>query len=117
MVSTASALRSLWRGSCAIYGKAGVMDERTGRTVQADVPLFSALPCRLSYRTKAPVSGGMPGVGQEARLFLARDVRVPEGCRIQVTQNGVTEWYCQSGPAAVYMAHQEIPVELERRYA
>ncbi len=112
------ALRLLWRGRCTVSIYEDAFDEATARTVQKPKPVYEDVPCRLSHQTKNALGGGAAhSVSQEIRLFLAPEISVPPGCQITVTQNSVTERYKQSGVAAVYEAHQEIPVVLERKWA
>ena len=64
-------------------------------------------------------AGGDPctGVAQTIKLFLEPEPVVPPGSRIEVTQQGRTESYAQSGKAAVYSSHQEILLEIWKEYA
>lgn len=59
----------------------------------------------------------MATTSQAVKLFIAPEIAVPEGSRIDVTQNGITTSYRQSGTPAVYSSHQEITLELYKRYA
>ena len=73
----------------------------------------------LSYSSTAPAAGSdtVAGVAQTIKLFLAPEPVVPPGSRIEVTQQGRTESYAQSGKAAVYSSHQEILLEIWKEYA
>lgn len=113
------ALRRLWKGRCDVVVREGRKDPETRRMGNVEKVLASGLPCRLSFETAAPVGDNVHAaqLAQEVKLFLGREVRVPEGSKLVVTQNGVTAAYQQSGPPAVYAHHQEIRLELFRRWA
>lgn len=110
--------RVFWRGTCTIYRKENATDEATGRTVQKETTLYTDLPCHLSFHTiMAANDGTAASLAQDVRVFLAPEITVPPGCRMEIAQDGVTERYKQSGPPAVYTQHQEIPLVLEKRWA
>ena len=113
----ASPLARLWTGRCTITVLAP--EERGNQTVLAESTLAADVPCRLSYETVTAADGSDDAttVLQAVKLFLSPELRIPAGAQIDVTQNGVTERYAMSGQAAVYSAHQEIPVTLWRRRA
>ena len=54
---------------------------------------------------------------KQIKLFLSPDIRVKAGCRISVTQNGITQEYKNSGETAMYRHHQEIVLEKLERWA
>ena len=119
-------LRRLWKGVCDVVVQEQHRDPDTGRTVSRERVLARALPCRLSFKTAAG-TGGIGHVAealggnaqkplQSVKLFLGREVEVPPGSRLAVTQNGFTAVYRQSGPAAVYSEHQELRLELADRW-
>ena len=66
--------------------------------------------CKLSYQS-ASASSESDTVGttyQLIKLFMSPDIDVPEGSKIEVTQNGRTDIYKRSGKPMVYSNHQEI---------
>lgn len=79
-----------------------------------EVKVIEEQPCRLSFSTisSAGASGSAAVVSQTIKLFLAPEIKVKEGSKITVTQNGVTRDYRRSGTPAVYSTHQEIVLEL-----
>lgn len=68
------------------------------------------IPCRLSFESKgAATSADMATyTTQKIRLFLSKEIVIPEGAKIVVTQQNRETAYEKSGAAAVYPTHQEI---------
>lgn len=114
-----NALKRLWDGRCDVYIYEESVDEATGRTIQRPVPVVKNEPCRVSYSTisaTAPVSEASD-VQQVIKLFISKDVDIPEGAKLVITQEGRTETYRRAGKAAVYIVHQEIVLEVEKEWA
>lgn len=113
------AVEATYDGTCRIYGMQTVKDPVTKVTRQEEVLEHGGVPCHLSYSSTAPAVGSdtVTTAAQGIKLFLAPELVVPPGSRIEVTQHGRTESYAQSGKAAVYSSHQEIMLELWRDYA
>lgn len=113
------AVEATYDGTCRIYGMQSVKDPVTKVTQQEEALIYDSISCHLSYSSTAPVtgSGTVAAVAQAIKLFLAPELTVPPGCRIEVIQHGRTENYAQSGKAAVYSSHQEIMLELWKEYA
>ena len=115
------ALQSLWTGVCTVYVRvpSPTPDPATGRTVWAVEAVAVAVPCRLSFETLSETQdeSSAAKVTQSVKLFLDPAVPLPAGSKLTVTQNGVTGGYVQSGEAAVYSNHKEVPLELFERWA
>lgn len=115
------ALQSLWTGVCTVYVRvpSPAPDPATGRTVWAVEAVAEAVPCRLSFETLSETQdeSSAAKVTQSVKLFLDPAVPLPAGSKLTVTQNGVTSEYVQSGEAAVYSNHKEVPLELFERWA
>lgn len=113
------AIEATYDGTCRIYGMQSVKDPVTKVTRQEEAIVQDGVACHLSYSNTAPAAGSdtVAGVAQTIKLFLAPELVVPPGCRIEVTQQGRTESYAQSGKAAVYSSHQEILLEIWKEYA
>lgn len=113
------AIEATYDGTCRIYGMRSVKDPDTKVTRQEEVLVQERIPCHLSYSSTTPAAGSstVTAVIQTIKLFLAPEPVIPPGSRIEVTQQGRTESYGQSGKAAVYSSHQEILLELWREYA
>ena len=84
----------------------------------SEVDVLMDQPCRLSFSSSPLTSGGdFPEINQTVKLFFAPEIKVKEGSKITVTQNGVTTEYKQSGTPAVYSTHTEILLELFKGWA
>lgn len=107
-------VKSLWRGKCSAYTVKNECNETTGRTVQTEKTLFEDEPCRISFDKVQSINtaDGAAKITQSVTLFIDADLKIPAGSKIVVEQNGVIGEYRQSGEAAVYTVHQEIPLEL-----
>ena len=94
-------------------------DPETKVTRQDEVIIHKDISCHLSYSKMTPAVGSdtVTAVAQTIKLFLAPELVIPPGSRIEVTQQSRTESYDQSGKAAVYSSHQEILLELWEGYA
>nr|WP_301906351.1 hypothetical protein [uncultured Anaerostipes sp.] len=112
-------IEQTYDGTCNIYSMQDVKDPETKITEQKEVSLLENVPCHMSFSgaVTAEGNGTSTDVKQEIKLFLAPEVLVPPGCRIEVMQHGVTESYSGSGKAAIYSSHQEISLELWKEYA
>ena len=75
--------------------------------------------CRLSHKTVTTTKPTEEAalVAQTVVLYIDPSVEIPEGSKITVTQNGVTRDYEQSGKAAVFTYHKEVPLELFKEWA
>ena len=113
------AVEATYDGTCRIYGMKPVKDPVTKVTRQEEVLVQDGIACHLSYSSTALAAGSdtVTGVAQTIKLFLEPEPVVPPGSRIEVTQQGRTESYAQSGKAAVYSSHQEILLEIWKEYA
>jgi len=118
MLKARKAIESLYEGACTVYVKQKSVDLDTGETVFTDAVEILNEPCRLSFSSIAPTTSGHAAqVSQSVKLFIRPGLTVPAGSKIVVTQVGVTQDYKQSGEAARYVTHQEIPLELMERWA
>ena len=113
------AVEAIYEGTCRVYGMIPIKDPETKVTRQEEVLVQECVPCRLSFSgvVSAAESGTVTSAPQTIKLFLAPEHVIPPGSRIEVTQEGRTESYGQSGKAAVYSSHQEIILELWKGYA
>lgn len=118
--SYAAAIKSLWRGKCTVTVRNNdTTDENTGRVVVGEVDTYTDEPCRISFDTvnATQTENNAANIIQSITLFIDREVVIPEGSKITVTQNGVTAAYEKSGKPAVYSTHQEIPLEIFKGWA
>lgn len=108
-----SGIELLYLGRCSISEYQSVTDPVNKRTTQKEIVVLENQPCKLSFNQKVAASEGtFAAVSQNVKLFIAPEIEVKAGSKITVTQNGVTNVYVRSGEPAVYINHQEIPLEL-----
>lgn len=76
--------------------------------------VVSGQKCKISFESipSTTESNTMATMAQSIKLFLAPEIEVKPGSRIDVTHLGVTTAYKRSGKPAVYHTHQEIMLEL-----
>lgn len=120
MVTTRrKALEMLWRGTCTVKAWREVKNPITHITKHDEVTLYKNLKCKLSHKTLTAASntGGPAAIVEEIQLSLGNEYDVPAGCKIIVTQDGVTTEYTRSGKPGIFMDHQQIRLELFKEYA
>lgn len=112
-------LEQTYDGICRIFIKQSVKDQETKVMRQEEVLFQEEIPCHFSFSGTEPVSDSatVTAITQTMKLFLAPELIIPPGSRIEVIQNGRVESYSQSGKAAVYFSHQEIPLKIWKEYA
>jgi hypothetical protein len=112
-------LKKLWIGSCTVITRTKQQDPITKRTEFVEEIVYTDEPCRLSYQRLSPTTdkNGVTEVVQVPKLFLSKELMIPPGSKIIVTQNGRTVEFSNSGQPAVYSNHQEIVLELFKGWA
>ena len=113
------ALERLWIGQCTVYEWKEVEDPLTFITEFQEVLLHENLKCKLSHKNISATSSTGAGaiVVQQIKLSLGNEYDIPPGCKIIVTQSGVTKTFTRSGEPAVYRDHQEIVLDKFGGYA
>lgn len=113
------ALERLWRGNCTVKAWRDVEDPVTHITQSKEVTLYEDLKCKLSHEklTSSSSTGGPAIITEQIKLSLGNEYKLPAGCKIIVTQDEVTEEYTRSGKPGIFMDHQEIVLELFKKYA
>ena len=111
------ALESMYIGVCDVIEHQKTIDPITKRTSFIDVTVLMSQPCRVSFRS-APIAGdgNTSAITQVITLFLSPDVTIPNGSKIEVTQNGVRTIYTNSSEPKIYESHQEIELKLFERW-
>lgn len=115
-------LALLWRDRCTVTVQEAYQ-KPSGATAFRPRVILSDAPCKLSYfnsqglHAVASVSGKAAPVRQGVHLFLATDVEIPAGSRIDVTRAGKTTAYKSSGQSSVFFSHQEIMMEVAQEWA
>lgn len=112
-------IESTYDGICNIYEKRPYKDPATKVTSQKMVKVVEDQLCRLSFSSISATDDTetVSAFRQVIKLFLAPEIVVQPGSKIEVTQAGRTEFYSGSGQPAVYDSHQEIVLELWKEKA
>lgn len=113
------AIRKLWFGSCDVFVLKTTVTKATGRSSSKETRILQNEPCRVSYNSIPATSPKSEAaeIRQIIKLFISKDVLIPEGSKLVVTQQGRTEAYKRSGKPAVYSTHQEIVLEAFKEWA
>lgn len=106
-------------GTATISEWGKVKDRESGLTRHGEVILLENQPCHLSKGSDSPAEQSVSAsrISQTVKLFIAPDIQIKPGSKIEVTQAGVTAAYMHSGKSTVYETHQEIELELFEGYA
>ncbi len=112
-------IESTYDGTCNIYEKQSYKDPDTKVTGQKMMKVVEDRSCHLSFSNISPAdeTENISRIRQVIKLFLAPEIVVKPGSKIEVTQAGRTEFYSGSGKPAVYCSHQEIVLELWKEKA
>lgn len=110
------AVESTYNGLCRLYESRKVKDEVTKITSEERV-LVEEFPCKLSFSTSTvKEKEGVYVQVQQTKLFCAPERVIHAGSQIEITQDGRTAMYEQSGFPAVYASHQEVALNLKEVY-
>lgn len=117
--SVKKAIESLYEGKCSVYGYGIIVNDKTHLKSNKEYLIYENIPCRLSVKSVSSANDGnvASGIVQDVKLFLSHDYQIKAGCKIIVTQNGVTTEYKNSGQPNIKSNHQEISLELFKEWA
>ena len=106
-------IRSLWTGRCAVVIRESSINPKNGRNEPTESVLTHDEPCRISFSTikSTTENSNAELITQTTKLFISKDVEIPENSKIIVTQNGITGAYVKSGAPAIYSSHKEYILE------
>lgn len=116
------AIESLYRNTCTVVTREAYR-KQNGATAYREVTSYTNQPCKLSFSQN--LSGQPPldigamaaGLTQEIKLFIAPELTIEAGSRIDIVHFGKTMSYQHSGQSALYENHQEIRLELFDQWA
>lgn len=112
------ALQKLWKDRCTVVIRVQKRDEQSKLTDFSEEILFEDEPCKLSFESlSATGEGNAPSLAQAAKLFLTNQKDIPAGSKIIVTRQGKTFAFARSGEPGWFTCHQEINLELWKRWA
>ena len=85
--------------------------------VTPDAVLYEGQPCALSFSGTPDGAQGEDAseIAYQGTIFCAPELTIPAGCRITVTQYGVTYALRYSGEGIVYPTHQQLSVTRKGR--
>lgn len=112
------AIESTYKGVCTIVERQDMRDEKTKITRKNEEVLVAKnQPCKLSYEKLNAVqqTETAANIMQGVKLFIAPEIKIKNGSKIIIEQNGIKSEYALSGVPAVYPTHQEIILELSER--
>lgn len=103
---------STYCDQCNIIEK--VKKKTDGVASFVDEEVVSNQACKISFESipSTTESNTASSMMQSTKLFLAPEIDVKPGSRIDVTHLGVTTAYKRTGKPAIYHTHQEIMLEL-----
>lgn len=116
--SKKSILNKLYTGSCNIYEFENFRDDITKVIKQRLNLKYEDIPCRVSYynnssnilASKEDTFNNI--ITQRVKLFLDNNIIIKAGSIIEVSQNGKTTKYKNSGEPVIYSNHQEIMLDI-----
>ena len=112
------ALQKLWTDRCTVIVRVKKKDEQSKLTDFVEETLFEEEPCKLSFESLSTTGeGNVPSLDQAAKLFMSNEKEVPAGSKIIVTRQGKTFTFARSGEPGWFTWHQEINLELWKRWA
>ncbi len=124
MKGVRQAIERTYSGFCDVMEK---QDSKNGYgiTSDKDVLVYEKVPCKLSFQSSnshysarsAKKNGYNSELSQSVKLFIAPEICIKAGSKIIVTQNGETYEYSQSGEPSKFETHQEIRLELVKKWA
>ena len=112
------AIESLYDGKCTVTVRQEY-EKDNGATGFQEVVLIENEPCRLSFNNTSSTQEGEVAatVSQVTELFIGPEINIPPGSKITITQNGETTEYSKSGVKAKYETHQQIILELWKKWS
>lgn len=111
------ALEKGYIGKCKVFCFENVKNDH-GAMETIEVETYRDIPCKLSYEkiSQSAENGMLFGVSQTIMLFLAPDIEIKSGSKIEIIQNGVSEVYNSSGEPSRYPTHQEIQLKIFKEF-
>ncbi|PXV85095.1 hypothetical protein C8E03_11919 [Lachnotalea glycerini] len=119
MEQSRKAIEKFYKGTCNVYERQNVTDADIHITKKQEVLVLENQPCKLSFTSlkATDMQGGAATVTQTPKLFIAPEINIKPGSKIEVTQNNATKLYQRSGESGKFTTHQEIVLELFAKYA
>lgn len=117
-------LSRLWKDRCQVTVRMPYMKPNKSTAFKYET-LFEDEPCKLSFydnfvsaNSTASMKEEVAPLKQTVKLFIAPDKEIPPGSKITVTTHtGKVIDYTHSGTPAMFTNHQEILLELFKKWA
>lgn len=107
-------IEKTYNHNCNVFIKKEVKNENTFETEFITETYIQNQPCRVSFKSYNTTSNGeVAGYTQQIKLFIDEKIKILEGSNIEITINGETTLYKQSGKPALYPCHQEILLKVD----
>ncbi len=124
VVKVRAAIEKTYDGLCDIIEKESSVN-KFGITTDVDFVAFEKVPCKLSfessnsyYSAKSAKNNGInSSLSQSVKLFIAPEINIKAGSKIIVTKNNEKFEYQQSGQPSKFDTHQEIKLEIAKKWA
>lgn len=110
------AVEMLYQDTATVYVNEPVEDPITHATTSDWVVKYKDIKCRISFnKTSADYKDAYDSSGSTPTLFVAPEVDIPPGSRVEVTRTNMgTVAFRASEMPKVYNSHQEISLNIEK---
>lgn len=96
-----------------------VQDEKTKLTSLEEVTVYENQPCKISVESIMSVeeTEAVAKLSQKVKLFIAPELDIKPHSKINITKDGKSVTYANSGVPGIYDTHQEIMLTAFERWA
>lgn len=108
----------LFEDKCNIYEY--VKEKQpNGSTAHKEKLILADIPCRISFNGANQVAEGAKYSTpvQSIKLFIPNNITVKDGSKLEITRQGETTAYKNSGVISKYPTHNELGLELFRGWS
>ena len=111
-------IEKLYLDTCNVIERQSIKDPETCQTRLQEVIVHENIPCKLSHKsTNSSGDGVASGLILSTKLIIQPDLVIRAGSKIEVTRNGVTTAYKNSGEPARHFNHQEVDLKIFEDWA
>lgn len=115
------AVEKLYFDKCDVYEYNTIKNPLTHQTKNEEEKVLNQIPCKLVYKYNIDnvsiMENGASSLNQLTKLIISPDYNIKAGSKIIVTkQTGQTVIYKSSGQPSYYSSHQEIALELFKKW-
>ena len=93
--------------------------QANGSTAHNEKLVQSDIPCRISFNGANQVAEGVKYSTpvQSIKLFISNDITIKDGSKLEITRQGTTTAYKNSGVISKYPSHSELGLELFKEWS